>query len=141
MAADSTDDTTLVISLAGPVNNIFVVRQFGPTPIPLLNRQASFKRQTLPLPPPLEKYDNEESVSKIVVSMPTNPSGTYYSHLMIEKDANELQVIFFRHLLSFTIAFSVYMSLNVFTTLSVSSNKLFSSQIQKFQSILSHYFI
>ncbi|CAM8918992.1 unnamed protein product [Rhodiola kirilowii] len=75
----------------GPVNNIFVVRHFGLNPIPLLNRQVSFRRNALPLPPPLEKYANEDSVSKTVVSLPTRPSGTYLSHLVIAKHADKLQ--------------------------------------------------
>ncbi|CAM8975098.1 unnamed protein product [Rhodiola kirilowii] len=75
----------------GPVNNISVVRQFGSNPIPLLNRQASSRKNAFPLPPPLEKYSNEDSVSKTVVGLPTRTSGTYFSHRVIAKHADELQ--------------------------------------------------
>ncbi|KAL9673157.1 hypothetical protein QQ045_029410 [Rhodiola kirilowii] len=75
----------------GPVNNISVVRQFGSNPIPLLNRQASSRKNAFPLPPPLEKYSNDDSVSKTVVGLPTRTSGTYFSHRVIAKHADELQ--------------------------------------------------
>uniref|UniRef100_A0A7N0U8N1 Uncharacterized protein n=1 Tax=Kalanchoe fedtschenkoi TaxID=63787 RepID=A0A7N0U8N1_KALFE len=75
----------------GPVNNIFVVRHFGSNPIPSLNRKLSAGRHASPLPPPLEKYSNEGSVSKTVVSLPTVPSGTFYSDHVIAKYGVELQ--------------------------------------------------